>query len=943
MKARVSEAFVGRVHELEQLEKALAAGATGHGATVLVTGEAGIGKTRLASEVIQRADEVGFEVLIGRSIDLLGTDLSYQPFVEALRPLGTLPGADSQSRFFEETLARLGERAAVVPLLLVLEDVHWADASSLDLLVYLSHHVHDRRILALATCRADDVSSAERMRRLADGLRRSGSALTVHLGPLGVTELSTLLAARAQAPPTPAVMRSILARAEGNPFFAEELLVAADAGSGELPARLLDVLTSRLAGLDPTARSLVRLVAAAGRDVSFGLLVAVAALGERDVSASLRAAVEHGVLIADPDSERLRFRHPLLSEAVYATILPGEREWLHGRIADELARARRAAPAELAPHWALAGRSRDALSASMAAAGEAESVFGLAEALGHLERAISLWDDVSDAEDLTGFDLAELCARAAGLASQVGDDPRALELGTRAVELAGEEDALRASRLLDRMGEYLNGLGRTDAALAAFRHAVEILPTGLSAQHAYALGTLSGAVMMGHRYAESLDLAEQALGEARAVGAREAEVRALTVVGVDTAHLGRPTEGVALLRDALRLAEESGDLWGLDRGYVNLTDALMTAGRLREAVTLGREGIDVLRTRGIHSPLLVSNMIEALLAIGEWDRADALSTTALHDTATSFEHVLLAVRADLESGRGDFKAARGHLEAARTATRQSPDLTMLCGCAAGLALWQRRWSVADEAVGEGLAGTGAHESPHLTVWLCALGLRAAAELAALARARRDPDALTAALDRATALLAAARVDEASYSPNVAGWRALARAEHERAHGDVSPDRWSDTAEQWERIEWVPLAAYCRWRHSEALVAAGASRDQASLPLRAAHAVALRLRARPLLSEIELFAQRARLDPTPLPSGHGTAISPLQELGLTSREAEVLALVARGLTNRDIAETLVISVKTAGVHVSNILRKLDVPNRQEAAAIAHRLTPPDGGN
>jgi predicted ATPase len=121
MKARVSEAFVGRVHELEQLEKALAAGATGHGATVLVTGEAGIGKTRLASEVIQRADEVGFEVLIGRSIDLLGADLSYQPFVEALRPLGTLPGAGSQSRFFEETLARLGERAAVVPLLLVLE------------------------------------------------------------------------------------------------------------------------------------------------------------------------------------------------------------------------------------------------------------------------------------------------------------------------------------------------------------------------------------------------------------------------------------------------------------------------------------------------------------------------------------------------------------------------------------------------------------------------------------------------------------------------------------------------------------------------------------------------------------------------------------------------------------------------------------------------------
>ena len=174
MEARASEVFVGRGRELGELERALAAAKAGGGTTVFVAGEAGIGKTRLASELGSRARNAGFEVLLGRSIDLVGTELPYQPIAEALRPLGEpwrvdgqTPG--SQLQVFEETLALLTERAASEPVLLVLEDLHWADTSTLDLVVFLAHNLDDRPVLLLATFRADEPSSTERMRRLASG------------------------------------------------------------------------------------------------------------------------------------------------------------------------------------------------------------------------------------------------------------------------------------------------------------------------------------------------------------------------------------------------------------------------------------------------------------------------------------------------------------------------------------------------------------------------------------------------------------------------------------------------------------------------------------------------------------------------------------------------------------------------------------------------------
>ncbi len=750
MEAPASEVFVGRVRELGQLGRALDAARAGSGTAALVAGEAGIGKTRLASELAARARDAGFEVLLGRSIDLVGTELPYQPFVEALRPLGALAQVDgqaagSQLRAFEETLALLSDRAAAAPVLLVLEDLHWADTSTLDLVVFLAHNLHDRPVLLLGTCRADEPSSAARVRRLADGVRRSGAALLLELGPLQREELTALLAAHAGTPPPAALTDAIVARSEGNPFFAEELLAAAGDQNGTLPRGLRDLLLQRVARLDPAAQGLLRLAAAAGGDVGYPLLRAAAALPEREVRESLRQAVEHGVLVAVQATGSFRFRHALLAEAVYATLLPGEREELHGRLAEELARSGAAAPAELAPHWAAAGRTKEALAASVEAARQAEAVFGLAEAHAHLERALTLWDAVADAADLVRVDLAGLCTSAAEAAWNTGAAPRAVELAQRAIELVGDGDPLRAALLHEGLGRYLHDSGRGDAAAAA--------PT----------------------------------------------------VHVD------------------------------------------------------------------------------------------------------------------------------------------PDVATYDAYLAELALWERRWVDADQAVRDGLARARSREMAQLRVQLCAKGLRAQAELAALARARRDADAVDDWLTRARKLLATARraaAEAAAVTPNAAGWRALAEAEYERARGEAQPGAWSEAAATWERLERPPLAAYCRWRQAEALVAAGASRREASEPLRDAHAVAARIGARPLLRDLELLAERARLDLAPPETASPDGRESLEEtLGLTPREAEVLALVARGYTNREIAATLVISVRTAGVHVSHILRKLGAPNRLEAAAIAHRLSPP----
>jgi predicted ATPase/class 3 adenylate cyclase/DNA-binding SARP family transcriptional activator len=861
-------AFIGRAGELDRLGRALDAAAAGAGSTVLVAGEAGIGKTRLAVELATRARGAGFELLLGRCVDLIGTELAYQPFVEALRELPVLPAeaSGSQQRVFADTLALLAERASASPVLLVLEDLHWADTSTLDLVVFLAHNLDDQRVLLVATYRADEPTSAERLRRLAEGVRRSGSALQVELGPLEREELTALLVSRAaDTPPTTALTEAIVTRSEGNPFFAEELLAAAGERGVELPGGLRELLLERIARLDGTTRELLRLAAAAGRDVGYPLLRAAAELPERDLHESLRDAVEHGILVTDPETNCFRFRHALLAEAIYATLLPGEREQVHGRLAEELGRGEpQASPAELAPHWEAAGRAPEAIAASVEAARESEAVHGLAEALAHLERALRLWDAVPDAAERAGSDLADLCSRAAELAVQTGGAPRSVELMRRAIELVGEDDdPVRAALLYERLGRYLHASGNSAAAVAARERAVELVPAQPpSPERAQVLAALANILMVSWRPEESLPICEQALALARTVGARSAEFTALATLGIILAYTGRAEEGLAQLRRALALAEEARHGRNVDYIYTELTETLTMLGRPRESARLAVKALEVAEGYGLEANHLVANRVEALVAMGEWDEADSVSAAALRASSVNYPHRPLLARAELEVGRGDFDAARAHLEAALATARGDSSLLTYDAFVAELALWEHRWTDAWSSVRNGLARAHAPAAAQIRVRLCAHGLRAQAELAGLARARGDGDAARLQLGEARELLAAARraaPEAAQVTANAAGWSAQAEAEHERALGRARPDTWARAVALWEQVERPPLAAYCRWRQAEALVAAGATRADVAVPLEEAHAVAGRIGARPLLRELELLAERAGLE------------------------------------------------------------------------------------
>ena len=445
--------FVGRAAELGELDAALARAAAGDGATVLIGGAAGIGKTRLIGEVAAAARARGATVLAGRCIQLIGAGLPYLPVVDALRPLcgsprladlvpdlrelprlvaGLVEGAPpppetdtragSRVRLFSEVLAVLDRLSADAVVVLVLEDLHWADESTLDLMAYLAHAVPGRRVLFVASYRSDEAGPGAHLQEFVANLVSAHDVRARELEPLSREEVAAILAADGGGELPEAMAEAILARAQGNPFFARELIAAAARGQTTLPPALRDVLLAKAARMDATGRHVLRVTATAGRDISYSLLAAVVPVDELTLAEALRQAVEREVLEPDHATRSFRFRHALFAEAIYDSLLPGERELLHEHLARALTEepgltAPGAEAAEPAHHWVAAGRPVEALVASMEAAREAEAVSGLTEALRHVERVLDLWDDVPRAEELAGSALPSVLAWAAALGS----------------------------------------------------------------------------------------------------------------------------------------------------------------------------------------------------------------------------------------------------------------------------------------------------------------------------------------------------------------------------------------------------------------------------------------------------------------------------------------------------------------------------------------------
>jgi DNA-binding CsgD family transcriptional regulator len=510
------------------------------------------------------------------------------------------------------------------------------------------------------------------------------------------------------------------------------------------------------------------------------------------------------------------------------------------------------------------------------------------------------------------------------------------------------------------LGGYLHATGG-EGALDEYEAAVHLVPTSPPlAERAQVLAALGEALMGQGSYRESRDLCEEAIAIARKVGALAEEGDARRALGVDLAFLGDLEAGVEQLTQARAMAYVVGKVDDVARAFAVLSGLLEAFGELEDAVAVAAEGAEQAASQGLgrwHSPFLTATAARALFALGRWGEADLLLQRAADGVASELAAMRVFIHtaiSQLDLARGRAASAAEHLAVARDAyalTVTQPWIAApLFAATAELAIVDGRLADAGSAVAEGLRLSGADVV--FGAQLYALGLRVAADRAELAHARRLGDEVSEARRIGSALAGELRarmspeaMEGRVSTPRTDAQAVLCEAELARLRGHGDPDVWAAAASAWERLAEPYPTAYARWRMAEALLLRGVARDEVELSLRAAHDTARELGAAPLCAEIEALARRGRLtlDAAAAPAAGHRPASSLDRLGLTAREQEVLALVAIGRTNRQIAETLFISPKTATVHVSNILGKLGVRSRVEAATIAHRLGVVEAGS
>ncbi len=966
--------FVGRERELRTLKDLVASAVAGQARAVLVAGDAGVGKTRLVAELVAQAHTDGALVMTGHCVEMGAGGLPYLPFAEALtrvvagegppaaaerirdlardRPVLARIAAAAPAAHGDEVMERLPLFDAVwaclvelardvAPVVLVLEDLHWADASSLDLLRFLLIRLGVQRLLVVATYRADDLHRRHPLRPVVAELARLRGVERLDLPPLSERDLARLLRALHGRPLPVEVVHDIAVRSEGNPYFAEELLAAGAAeGTKALPAALSDVLLTRLEGLGAGVQEVARVAAVAGRRVSDAMLRAACPLPAAEVDAALRHAVAHLVLVPG-SADSYAFRHALMQEAVYADLLPGERVRLHATYVRLLRGAGAgASAAELAHHCMASHDLAGALEASIRAADEAVDRLAPAEALAHAELALQLWDAVPSHDRPVGVEAVDLTLKASMAASAAGELARAAALAGEATELAladGDPDRLATARW--RLAHHLYAVHRLDEALDQAQEATRLLADlPASPARVWAAAVQVRVLCAQHDWDAALDLLEPALAEARTLGVAPAEADLLTSFAVSEGHRGNPEAALAHLKEALQSAEAAHDPATTLRAAYNLGVARHDLGDLHGARDILLATIDGAQRAGLGSSLYGSDawwiLVATLTEMGGWEEAWEVVERGRAALPASIAATLPVAATRVLSAR-DPEAALQELDAFEAVMAGAGwERPLLIGVGAEAMAWLGRYEDAATSVESALDEIEAGPEPlHLVgIRIAAVGLSALADMAESARLRGDSGALDAAKRRGARLLADAQHRAARGRPAVMdmgpeglGWLARASAESARLEGRNDIDAWRAVVEIFAggyRYD----EALARWRLAEALAEAGQP-EAATTPARAARRIAVELRAHPLRDALDALARRARLDlGSGVPAAGGV---------LTPREAEVMRLVAGGLTNRKIGQHLFISEKTASVHVSNVLGKLGASGRAEAVAIAHR--------
>ncbi|MQY12151.1 hypothetical protein SRB5_22810 [Streptomyces sp. RB5] len=1003
----VSPVFVGRTHEMKTLDSALARAAAGEPQALIVGGEAGVGKSRLLEEFLRTARTAGAVTAVGGCLELGADGLPFAPLVTALRRLQRELGSDAlaaaaagreaelarllpdlapapspadaegRARLYEVTARLLERLAAGRTVVLALEDLHWADGSTRDLVGYLFRTLQDTRLLLLLTYRSDDVHRRHPLRPFLAEADRSRTVRRIELPRLTEEETAGQIAG-IRGRPDADLARRIHARAEGNPFFVEEL---ATGSGGCIGDSLRDLLLVRVERLPDRAQQVVRIAAEGESRMEYGLLAAVCGLSEDDLLDALRAAVAGQVLVPVEDDRAggsYRFRHSLLQEAVCDDHLPGECARLHRRFAEALAAdpglvGREEQLTRLAWHWYYGREPAKALPAVLDASAQARRRYAYAEQYALLHRALELWDEVP-AEVRAGvrpFDAAEnypagsaagavagadLLAEVVVAARYAGEFERALTVARRALRQLGEEypglledaggavpDGVRerAAWFWLQRERLAQDLGRGDGheeLSRARRLVADLAPCTVRAE---VLTADACRMMLTEAGPAALRAAERARTLAARTGPEAVELGARVTRAVLLCETGETERGITELTLARERARIGGYHHAAVRAEINLSAELAALGRSAEAVEIAVTGAHTAAAQGRrdYQVFCLVNQIEALIPLGRWDEAAAvveraaqIRTAGVEPRAgIGFHGVRLAL------WRGRTEGMRERIDAI------ADDLGPLARRpSAALAFASVRIELAT-ALGDFTAARGEAErvldigwtpGTHVLAWPL-LHLAAAAESAGRGLTALDegrPEFLRRLRATAAGLPRAA--------PVWAAYALLVEAEADRAEGVLRPGPWQRAAALFESLDRPYQLALARLRRAEALLGTSGrpsadARARARELLADVHETAARLRAVRLREEADQLASRTRVPFTRIPPPPAPD-DPLSPFGLTARERDVLRLVSLGRTNRQIAGELFISPKTASVHVSNLMAKLGVSGRGEAAALSHRL-------
>lgn len=980
--------FVGRTVEWKSAAAAYAEAAGGEARVLLVTGAAGIGKTRFVEELGARAE--GAAVLVGESVPLSGSTLAYGPFVAAFSgqaawpftgdaapaarsggspagpsapPAGAdglVPGASApadtaegpfpdgpapagrserpfdtagfpggagdllaaRQRLFERVLAATAGLAAQAPLVLVLEDLHWADESTRELFTFLTVRLRRQRVLLVGTVREEDLDRDAR-HWLAELTGRRG-VTRLRLGRLTDGEIGELVAALLPSGTDPARAAAVVAAAEGNPLYAQEL-VRADPHWP--PASIAEAVLARVSGLDPQVREVIDQLSVTDGGMSHHLLAATLPLPEPVLLAATRQAVALRLLV--PTGDGYALPHTLTRQILYGDLLPGERLRLHRRFAAALAGRDGSDPARLARHWHLAGCPDRAARAALTAARRAIAARAYPEA----DRLYGMVADLCRWLPQWGPAVMEEAAQAASLA---GKPERATEYATTALSCTGAPAG--QARLLERLGRYRGESGDHRGAVEAAERAVQLLADAdASALQARVLAALATGRMLLGAPDEALPLARRALKAAQQAGAAAEHSYALGTYGILLVRRGDLDAGLDVLRAAYSLARRSGAVEDVVRVATHHVDALCAAGRFADACEVAADGLGTARELGAPPQLtavLDHHTAAVLVATGQWAEADRLLDRPDGEAGPGVTRYLRLLRLELAVARGEEEPA-AELAAALTPAPGDPRLAAAVrACLAEHALATGDPGLAADHVLRGLDALDGGGLAEPEIRLLAAGARAAAD-AALLPAPMRPRPPAAPWDEAARTFAGrARAIAARHhgEPVVVAFGAMAAAEHGRCAGTEVPRTWRAVADAWRTAQHPYREAYARVRTAETAIRAG-RRDQAARALSVGVGLARGLGAEPLLRLAGEVAERGRLsrrlEETP-PSAAGPRFD------LTERETQVLSLLANGESNRQIARTLFISDRTVAVHVSHILGKLGVRNRTEAAMLTAAL-------